>query len=143
MRPTRRQILALGNGVERVSRASFAELRPALNLALVRMRELSELSRPFVIVEHEASGKIVQFCGGLGVALLFDVPCCRLTLQFQDFVSEPIGMDRRPWLCNADVLPPHLSPALDVLTHAVAALRAHGVPEDAELTITEHHEHLS
>lgn len=88
-------------------------LEPPLLAALERMQALPESCRPFVIVDHLPSGKFVQFCGGAGAPLRFDVP--RLSV-----VAVPCLLKDAPAL-------------------AAAALRKQGVPSAAHLVICEDH----
>lgn len=88
-------------------------LEAPLLAALERMQALPESSRPFVIVDHLASGRFVQFCGGDGAPLRFDVP--RLSV-----VGVPCLLKDAPAL-------------------AAEALRTQGVPSAAQLVICEDH----
>jgi hypothetical protein len=94
---------------------TLSTLQDPLVAALERMQCFPESSRPFVIVEdkHDVT-MFVQFAGGAGMRLLFDVPCCD--------ISEP---------CESPV---------DAARRGIATLAAHQVPPHAELILTEHYE---
>lgn len=122
----------------------LSELSGPLGEALERMRQIPELLRPFVIVDSVATGQFVQFCGGEGRSLLFDMP--RGQLGSDDTAAQRLLSDAvlRSWLPDRETSSATMSYSLIVDTVPQAAELAlkvlrevHQLADDAELSIIE------
>lgn len=67
------------------------QLRPALIAALERLVKKEEAQRGFVVVDHEPSGRYLQFCTELETGtLLFDTGGRTGVVRLPPFVMEPM-----------------------------------------------------
>jgi hypothetical protein len=61
----------------------LAELRPALERALVHLRQTPHAHRPFVLVQDVVTGRFVQFAGSDVEGIVFDCPALHVTLPVE------------------------------------------------------------